>query len=72
MIIKIVAPMKHEEFIKVLEAVEEPKFKFVRKMGINLEFECSLSDKKEACEAAKKALKRNPELMLVAYSVLEF
>lgn len=72
MIIKIVAPSVPAEIIKTVEAIEEPTFKFVKKVGINLEFECSLEDKAQACDIAKKALKRNPTLLGAAYSVVNY
>lgn len=70
--IKIVAPSMADEIIATVEAIPEPKFTFVKKMGINLEFDCTLEDKNAANEIAKKALKHNPKLIGAAYSVANY
>ena len=62
----------HDTVIATIEAIEEPTFKFIGKKAINLEFECSGDDKNAACDIAKKALKKNPALMMATYSVATY
>lgn len=53
----VFSPLIHEEIQHMLEGLEEPNFRFIKKEGIRLYFETDMADKEKAAEIAEKVIK---------------
>lgn len=56
--------LRQDDIISIVENIEvenEKVFKFIKKQGLQLQFDCTLSDVKNAASIAKSAIK-NTEL----------
>ena len=63
------SPIMQDKIIKILEAIEEPTFEFVKKDGIKVYFNTSLENKEEACAIAKKEIKKDPIASAIMFTV---
>ncbi len=63
------SPIMQDKIIKILEAVESPKFTFVKKDGIKIYFETELEDRDEACKIATKEIKKDPIASAIMFKV---
>ncbi len=63
------SPIMQDKIIKILEAVESPKFKFVKKEGIKIYFETDLEDKDEATKVATREIKKDPIASAIMFKV---
>ena len=60
MMIIVNCALRQDDIISIVENIEvenEKVFKFVKKQGLQIHFECSLSDATNAAAIAKKAIK---------------
>jgi len=60
MMIIVNCALRQDDIISIVENVEvenEKVFKFVKKQGLQIHFECSLSDQQQATSIAKQAIK---------------
>lgn len=63
------SPIMQDKIIKILESLEEPTYKFIKKDGIKVYFETNLEDKDEACAIAKKEIKKDPMASAIMFTV---
>lgn len=63
------SPIMQDKIIKILEAMDSPTFKFVKKEGIKIYFETDMEDKDKACDVAKKEIKKDPMGSTIMFKV---
>ena len=63
------SPLMQEEIKAILEGIENPKFKFIKKSGIRLYFETDSTDLDEAALIAKAEIKKHPQASTIYFSV---
>ena len=52
--------LRQDDIVAIVENIEvenEKVFKFIKKQGLQIHFECSLSDQQKAASTAKQAIK---------------
>lgn len=63
------SPIMQEKVKAIVEAIESPKFTFVKKEGIKIYFDVDSEDKDAACSIAKAAIKKDPIGGTIMFSV---
>lgn len=61
--------LMQEEIKTMLQAIESPKFSFVKKSGIRLYFETDEEDLDKAALIAKAEIKKHPQASTIYFSV---
>ena len=64
--------LRQDDIVKIVEEIEvenEKVFKFLKKEGLKLCFECSLGDSEKAASIAKQAIKNTPLGKALFFSV---
>lgn len=63
------SPIMQDKIIKIVEALEEPKFTFIKKDGIKIYFETEFEDKDKAAALIKAAIKKDPMGSAIMFNV---
>ncbi|CAM3639290.1 hypothetical protein ERUR111494_04545 [Erysipelothrix urinaevulpis] len=63
------SPIMQDKVQKIVEAIESPKFTFVKKEGIKLYFETDAEDVEAACKLVKAEIKSDPIAGAIMFTV---
>ncbi|WP_240915931.1 hypothetical protein [Erysipelothrix sp. HDW6C] len=63
------SPIMQSKIQIIVEAIENPKFTFVKKDGIKLYFETDAEDKEAACRLVKAEIKKDPMASAIMFTV---
>ena len=54
------SPIMQKQIIKIVEAIEDPKFTYDKTDGIRIYFTTDFENDEEACKIVKAAIKKDP------------